>query len=426
MDTDLKVRMSPSLALLTLANLTPKEHNVILLNENVDRIDYDFPADLVGITVTVDALPRAVEIAEKFKCKGITVVAGGIHITACPEETADFFDSICVGKAEGVWVKMLEDFAAGHLEKIYRDPENSPICSPLYDFRGKKKYIYTNVISTSRGCPFSCDFCYNSNCNMHYVNREIDDVIADIKAINRRHILFIDDNFIGNPVWTAEFLKRIIPMRLKWSAAVTANVTDKMLDLMVESGCQSLFIGFESLNQDSLGAVHKIQNKRENFEILVERLHSRGIMINASIVFGLPNDTEKVFAETLDWCVKNRIETVTAHILTPYPGTKLYDKMLSEGKITDFDLSHYDTSHVVFKPDGMTSEALFDGYVNFYKELYSFKNIFKRLPLCKKQRMPFLLFNLLYRKFGRFTSAFSRILPLENMGKIAAKLSYKL
>jgi radical SAM superfamily enzyme YgiQ (UPF0313 family) len=426
MDTDLKVRMSPSLALLTLANLTPKEHDVILLNENVDRIDYDFPADLVGITVTVDALPRAAGIAEKFRCNGKTVVAGGIHITACPEETAALFNSICIGKAEGVWVKMLEDFVSGHLEKIYRDPVNSPICSPLYDFKGKKKYIYNNVISTSRGCPYSCDFCYNSNCNIDYINREIDDVIADIKTIKSRHILFIDDNFIGNPVWTTEFLKRIISMHLKWSAAITANVTDAMLDLMVESGCQSLFIGFESLNQDSLGAVHKIQNKRENFDILVERLHSRGIMINASIVFGLPNDTEKVFAETLEWCVKNRIETVTAHILTPYPGTKLYDRMHSEGKLTDFDLSHYDTAHVVFKPDGMTSEALLSGYINFYKKLYSFKNIFKRLPLCKKQRVPFLLFNLLYRKFGRFTSAFSRIFPLENMGKIAAKLSYKL
>jgi radical SAM superfamily enzyme YgiQ (UPF0313 family) len=426
MDTDLKVRMSPSLALLTIANLTPQEHDVTIINENVDEIDFDFPADLVGITVTVDALPRAAEIAEKFKSKGKTVVAGGIHITACPKETETFFDSICVGKAEGVWVKMLEDFVSGHLEKVYRDPVNSPICSPLYDFKGKKKYIYTNVISTSRGCPFSCDFCYNSNCNMHYVNREIDDVIADIKTINRRHILFIDDNFIGNPVWTEKFLKRIIPMRLKWSAAITANVTDKMLDLMVESGCQSLFIGFESVNQDSLGAVHKIQNKRENFDILALRLQSRGIMINASIVFGLPNDTEKIFDETLEWCVKNRIETVTAHILTPYPGTKLYEKKLIEGKITDFDLSHYDTAHVVFKPDGMTSEALFDGYVNFYKELYSLKNIFRRLPLCKKQRVPFLLFNLLYRKFGRFTSAVSRILPLENMGKIAAKLSYKL
>jgi radical SAM superfamily enzyme YgiQ (UPF0313 family) len=426
MDTDLKVRMSPSLALLTLANLTPKEHDVILLNENVDRIDYDFPADLVGITVTVDALPRATEIAEKFRCKGKTVVAGGIHITMCPEKTARFFDSICVGKAEGVWTRMLEDFTSGHLEKIYRDTINSSICSPLYDFKGKNKYIYNNVISTSRGCPYNCDFCYNSNCNMHYVTREIDDVIADIKTINRRHILFIDDNFIGNPVWTEKFLKRIIPMRLKWSAAVTANVTDEMLDLMVESGCQSLFIGFESLNQDSLGAVHKLQNKSENFEILVERLHSRGIMINASIVFGLPNDTEKVFADTLEWCVKNRIETVTAHILTPTPGTKLYDRMLSEGKLTDFDLSHYDTAHVVFKPDGMTSEALLSGYINFYKDLYSFKNIFKRLPLCKKQRVPFLLFNFLYRKFGRFTSAFARIVPLEYMGKIAAELSYKL
>jgi len=433
MDTKLKTRMSPSLALLTIANLTPKEHEVITLNENVEKIDFNEPVDLVAITVTVDGMNRAVEISKEFQNRGVTVIAGGIHITADPEGTVNSFDAISVGMAERVWTKILKDKENNSLKKIYYDMDNisgKEIVSPDYDIIDKSKYLYTNIISTSRGCPFQCDFCYNSCKNVlkTYINRPVDDVIKDINALKTRHIMFIDDNFIGNPKWTKELLKVIKPRRLKWNAAVTSNIVDmpELLDEMKEAGCQSLFIGFESINSKSLESVHKVQNSVNRYEKLVDEVHKRGIMINASFVFGLDEDDSSIFKSTLEWIVKNKIETVTSHILTPYPGTKLYKTLLVENRIVDFNLASYNTASVVYKPKNMTAEELYNGYIWIYKELYTFKNIMKRLPKSKKQWIPFLSFNFFYRKFGKLTEVFCNIVSFKNVGKFYRWLAYRI
>ncbi len=431
MDTKLKTRMSPSLALLTIANLTPKDHEVIIENENIESINFNESVDLVAITVTVDVMNRAVEIAREFQKRGITVVAGGIHITADPEGTSNSFDVICVGMAERVWWKILKDKENNSLKKIYYDMEGisgKEIISPSYQSIDNKKYLYTNIISTSRGCPFKCDFCYNSckDTLKTYINRPIEDVIKDIKTLKTRHIMFIDDNFIGNPKWTKELLKEIKPLKLKWNAAVTSNIVDmpELLDEMKDSGCQSLFIGFESINSKSIDSVHKVQNSVNRYEKLVGEIHKRGIMINASFVFGLDEDDGSVFKNTLEWIVKNKIETVTSHILTPYPGTKLYSSLLEENRIVDYNLSNYNTAHVVYKPKNITAEELYNGYLWIYKEVYTFKNIIKRLPKAKEQWIPFLAFNLFYRKFGKLTEAVCNIVSFKNIGRFFRWLAY--
>jgi len=432
MDTKLKTRMSPSLALLTIANLTPKVHEVKIENENVEEIDFNEHVDLVAITVTVDGMNRAVEISKEFRKRGVSVIAGGIHITADPEGTASSFDGICVGMAERVWLRILKDKENNSLKKVYYDMENilgKEIVGPDYNSIDNRKYLYTNIISTSRGCPFKCDFCYNSceNTLKVYINRPIVDVIKDIKTLNSRHIMFIDDNFIGNPVWTKKLLKEIKPLKLKWNAAVTSNIVDmpELLDEMKESGCQSLFIGFESINSKSLESVHKVQNSVNRYEKLVGEIHKRGIMINASLVFGLDEDDASVFKSTLKWIVKNKIETVTSHILTPYPGTKLYKYLLEENRILDFDLSHYNTAHVVYKTKNMTAEELYKGYIWLYKEVYTFKNIFKRMPKSKKQWIPFLAFNFFYRKFGKFTEVLCNMISFNKIGKFFGWMTYR-
>ena len=433
MDTKLKTRMSPSLALLTIANLTSKEHEVIIENENVEEIDFDEPVDLVVITVTVDVMNRAVEISKKFQNRGVTVIAGGIHITADPESATSSFDVISVGMAERIWGKILKDKENNTLKKIYYDMENisgDEVVSPAYDMIDNKKYLYTNIISTSRGCPFQCDFCYNSCKNVlkTYINRPIDDVIKDINTLKTTHVMFIDDNFIGNPKWTKKLLKEIKPLKLKWNAAVTSNIVNmpELLDEMKEAGCQSLFIGFESINSKALESVHKVQNNVNRYEKLVDEVHKRGIMINASFVFGLDEDDGSIFKSTLEWIVKNKIETVTSHILTPYPGTKLYKALLAENRIVDFNLASYNTAHVVYKPKNMTAEELYNGYLWIYKELYTFKNIMKRLPKSKKQWIPFLSFNFFYRKFGKLTELFCNIVSFKNVGKFYRWLAYRI
>ena len=433
MDTKLKTRMAPSLALLTLANLTPKEHEVIIENENVKSINFDEKVDLVAITVTVDVMNRAIEIAKEFRKRSVKVVAGGIHITADPKGAYGYFDAICVGMAERIWQRILFDAQNDSLNEIYNDMlsiSGQEIVSPDYDIIDNSKYLYTNIISTSRGCPFECDFCYNSSQSVHkaYINRPIEDVIREIKTLRTRHIMFIDDNFIGNPSWTKKFLAQIKPLGLKYNAAVTSNIVDMpdILDDLKESGCQSLFIGFESINDKAIDSVNKVQNSVGKYERLVEELHKRGIMINASFVFGLDEDDSSVFEKTLDWIVKNKIETVTSHILTPYPGTRLYENLHKQGRITDFDLSKYNTANVVYRPKNMTQEELYKGYLWIYKEVYSFKNIVKRLPNSKKQWIPYLAFNLLYRRFGKLTEKICEIISFRRVGSITRWFSYNI
>lgn len=422
MDTDLKLHMAPPLGLLTIVNLLREEHTVSLENENIQSIDYTDMPNLVGISVTVDTLPGAMRIAEKFRDKGIPVVAGGIHITTAHDTIPkDAFDVLCIGAAEGTWPDIVKDFERGTLKTVYKchkDFHGKDILSPAYDFLTKDQYLYCNVIHTSRGCPFRCDFCYNSAAGRMYVNRDMEDVLQDIKAVRSKHIMFIDDNFAGNPAWLRAFLNRLIPLNIKWNAAVSLNALcdADLLDLMKRSGCQGLFVGFESIQVDSIHHVHKIQNNIEVYEKAVKMAHDRGIMINASFVFGLDGDTPETFRTTLDWIVKNRIETVTSHILTPYPGTELYNRLRKEDRIISNDLSKYNTAQ-------MSEQELYDGYLWIYKQIYSLKNILKRMPEDKSQRTAYLLFNLLYRKYGRFTDMVCKMITYKNVGIIAERLS---
>lgn len=322
----------------------------------------------------------------------------------------------------------MRDFERGRLEPLYKcasGVSGGDIVSPAYDMINSSDYLYCNIVSTSRGCPFRCDFCYNSSNEQPYLNRPIADVLRDIKAVKSRHIMFIDDNFIGNPAWTREFLAAISPLKIKWNAAASINIIEhlELLDAMQQSGCQSLFIGLESISTGSLESVGKIQNDVGKYEFAVREIHKRGIMINASFVFGLDCDTPDIFKRTLDWIVKNKIETVTSHILTPYPGTTVYDKLLREGRITSQDLSFYNTANVVFKPKCMTADELYSGYLWLYKNIYSFKNIVRRLPECKNQILPYLAFNLFYRKFGKATDFVCKLVSYKRIGILGEKVS---
>lgn len=429
MDTDLKTHMSPPLGLLTVMSVLRKEHRVMLENENIRPIQFFDGPDIVGISVTVDTLPRAIEIAREFRKRGTPVVAGGIHITTAADTIPeDAFDALCIGPAEGTWPRIMQDFENGMLKKVYRCEggfTGADIVSPAYDAISSRDYLYCNIVHTSRGCPFRCDFCYNSSGEHPYLRRPIADVLTDIHTVGRKHIMFIDDNFAGDLRWTKQLLQAITPLKIRWNAAVSMNVAlnTELLDLMKRSGCEGLFIGFESVNEESIKAVHKGQNTLSQYEQAVRNIHQRGMMVNASFVFGLDGDTQDTFRHTLDWIVRNRIETVTSHIMTPYPGTVLYDRLKAEGRITTDDLSLYNTANVVFQPKGMTAEELKAGYLWMYRQIYSFRNILRRMPEKKDQRAAYLMFNLLYRKFGRFSDWLCRRIGYARIGWLGEKLS---
>lgn len=429
MDTDLKTRMSPPLGLLTVLNVLRGQHRVKIENENIRPVEFFDGPDVVGISVTVDTLPRAIEIAREFRMRGIPVIAGGIHITTAPDTIPEAtFDALCIGPAEATWPQIVEDIAQGALKKVYRCQGSftgDMIVSPAYDAINPADYLYCNVVHTSRGCPFRCDFCYNS-CGGHaYVKRPIADVLADICAVGRKHVMFIDDNFAGDPAWTRQLCEAIKHLHIRWNAAVTLNAAldTQLLDCMRDSGCEGLFIGFESVSAESLRGVHKGQNSPDKYEQAVRNIHERGMMVNASFVFGLDGDTPETFRRTLEWILCNRIETVTSHIMTPYPGTVLYDRLRQEGRILTDDLSLYNTANVVFQPKGMTAEELYKGYLWMYRKIYSFRGILRRFPQRKEQRAAYLAFNLLYRKFGRFSDWLCRLVGYGRIGLWGEKLS---
>lgn len=431
MDSEYKRVLSPSLALLTVAALTPAGHDVTIADENAQELNLGDAPDLVGITVNVDTSARAYAIAARYRERGVPVVVGGIHVSANPDEALAHADAVCIGEAENQWARILSDAAAGRLQRQYRCAEPADLTQvplPRRDLIDQSRYLYTNIVCASRGCPFACEFCYNSCDYVHhrYRTRPIAHVIEEIHRLGTKQVLFIDDNFIGNVNWTREFLRAIRPLGLKWHAAVSTNVGlhPDLLDEMQATGCQSLFIGFESINQASVAGASKYQNHVDTYEELIGAIHARGIMVNASLVFGFDHDTPDVFPDTLDWLVRNRVETMTAHILTPYPGTKLYQRLKREGRIVDEDWRHYNTAHVVYTPRHMTREELYAGYLWMYDRFYALENILRRMPEDRGQWLPYLLFNLGYRKYGKVTSQVARWGLMNALGRVARRIAY--
>lgn len=431
MDSAFKRVLSPSLSLVTIATLIPKNSRVWIEDENITKLDTSDKPDIVGLTVNVDTSERAFEIAAIYREKGAAVIFGGIHASANPELMLKHCDSVVVGEAENVWQELIDDFRNGRLKPLYRyegvtDLSRIPI--PDWKYVKRNKYLYHNIIVTSRGCPFKCDFCYNSDeyISSPFRNRPIESVLKEIDALKTKQVMFIDDNFIGNIEWTRQLVSHMKEKGLTWHAAVSTNIYHhkELIDDFAASGCKSLFIGFESIVEESIASVSKRQNKIREYEQLITLLHSKGIMVNASLVFGFDHDRPDVFHKTLDWLVKNKIETMTAHILTPYPGTVLYKRLLAEGRITDFDTSRYNTSNVVFQPKQITADELKAGYTWLYREFYSLKNIVRRKPDNPKIVKPYFLFNLCYRKYGKFTSLFGKIGIMNALGKLARKISY--
>ncbi len=431
MDSVFKRVLSPSLSLISIASMTPRHHNVWIEDENVSRLNLSDDPDLVGITVNVDTSERAFEIAKQYRDRNIKVVFGGIHASANPSLMLTHCDSVVIGEAELIWPKLLEDFAGNNLQPTYRNetiPDLKFVPIPDWSFIKKNNYLYHNIIVTSRGCPFKCNFCYNSSeyVSNPFRNRPLDQVLQEIELMKTNQILIIDDNFIGDISWTKSFVQAIRGKGFTWHAAVSANIYHHkdLIDDFALSGCKSLFIGFESIVEESIRSADKKQNKVQEYESLISLLHEKGIMVHASLVFGFDHDRPTVFKDTLEWLVRNQVETMTAHILTPYPGTVLYKQLDAENRIIDTNPSKYNTSNVVFQPLQMSVQELNDGYLWIYKEFYSMRNIIKRAPKNKSLLRPYYMFNLGYRKYGRLTSLIGKLGLMNTIGRIARKISY--
>ena len=432
MDSAWKTHMAPPLALGVLAALTPDEHTLQVCDENVERLHTDDLPDLVGITVKADTYRRSCRIATTYRRRGVPVVMGGIHPTACPDDCAANADAVVVGPAERVWGGLLNDLEQGGMKPVYRDHQpgtTPPAPMPRWDVFRAQRYLFTNTLTAGRGCPWRCDFCYNSSPNVSagYQPRPVESVLQDIRALGTRHVMFIDDNFIGDPQHARALVRAMLPLGLTWHTAVSADIGqhETLLDEMADSGCKSLFIGFESVNPKNLSGCSKVQNRIERYDTTIARIHERGMLVNASLVFGFDHDAPSVFEDTLAWLLRVKPASMTAHILTPYPGTRLHARLVKEGRIIDNDLEHYNTSRAVFRPARMSPEELEQGYLWMYERFYSWAGILRRLPADHRQLIPFLEFNLLYRKYGRVLSGLGLVFGMRRLAKTAKWVAYR-
>ncbi|HMK52502.1 MAG TPA: radical SAM protein [Thermodesulfobacteriota bacterium] len=397
------------LTLTTLAALTPPDIEVKITDENVDPIDFEEDVDLVGVTGMVMHAPRAYKIAQRFRQRGIPVVMGGPHASSLPSEAKEHVDAVVIGEAENVWEGLIEDFKRGCLKPFYQAAafctmEGLPF--PRLDLLRKNAYMTINCAQTTRGCPHRCDFCHVTHFfGKTYRCRPVDEVIEEVKRLEGDFLVFIDDNIAGNRRYAKELFLRLKPLKKQWASQASMTLTrdPELLRLAAESGCVSLFIGVESLSSENLKDVNKSFNQAHQLEEAMKALHDHDIMVLAGFIFGLDHDDEGVFERTLRFCERNRIELPSFFLLTPLPGTALFQRMEAEGRLLHKDWAQYNGATVVFKPRLMTEETLQRGFNWACREGYSWGSIFKRVFHPQQRFFTRVLSNIAYRSIAQKT-----------------------
>jgi len=373
-----------------LAALTPAEHTVKIVDEAFAPDDIDEEVDLVGITVMTDLALRAYQIADTYRQRGVKVVMGGIHPTVLPEEALQHADAVVIGEAEEVWPKLLSDAASGVMQKLYRGNKIAYLNgrpSPRRGLYPKPTHRgYTPIafgIETARGCPYDCEFCsIGSVMGRQYRSRPIPEVIAEIESINSRHLFFVDDALALNRPEAKRLFTEMIPLRLKWAGQGPVSLAEdvKLLKLMRRSGCVGLLIGFESVQKETFDGMKKIRNLKIDFSEAMRRFHDEGIAILGAFIFGFDHEDKDVFDQTFEFSLRNRLDCVELRILSPFPGTRLYSRLLREGRlfVPDWWLHGYPPDTLLFQPKGMTSEELVEGFIRLNRQTYSMGSMIKR------------------------------------------------
>lgn len=433
----IKYSLFPPLGLATLAAYLSPDDEVDLQDQHVEQLNLDDEPDLVIIQVYITNAYRAYKIADHYKSKGAYVLLGGLHVTALPDEAAQHADTIFLGPAEESFPRFLEDFRSKKPQKIYRSAQRTLVGMPPVrrDLIKRNKYLVPNSIVVTRGCPHHCDFCYKDaffEGGKSFYTQQVDDALIEIDSLPGRHLYFLDDHLLGNPRFARELFEGMRGMNRVFQGAATISsiLNGDLIEKAAEAGLRSVFVGFETFSPENLKQSNKSQNLARDYSEAVRRLHSLGIMINGSFVFGLDHDDKDVFGRTVEWGVQNAITTATYHILTPYPGTRLYENMDKAGRILSRDWNLYDTRHVVYKTTRLSADELKAGYDWSYNEFYSWSNIFKASFEHEsiKHQMKHLFYTGGWKKFEPLwnflikTGGLNNMLPL--LESILSKVKY--
>ena len=377
----------PMLGLAYLKELTPKEHEVEYIDETNGLIKEFHRYDIVAISGMTMHANRMYYLAESYRNIGCYVAIGGIHVSFCTEEALRYADTVMVGEGENTWLQFLKDFQENKPKKVYyaeclTDLGKLPVIdrkifdTPVY----APPYGTPNSVIATRGCPNSCEFCCVRKMYPGYRVRPIEHVIDEIRGLNNDVIIFQDDNLIGNLKYSRKLIQELGTLKKIWGGQASINIAnaEQILDLLEQSSCVSLFIGFESINANSLKSINKAGvNHIEKYSENIKKIRDRGIKIIGSFIVGLDYDTEETINDLYEFIIKNKIDLPIVSCLTPFPGTDLFYKLQSEQRIIDYNWERYNLTQVVIKPKTMSAEKLqyeYDTLVHYLnKQVVNFK-----------------------------------------------------
>ena len=409
-------RMEP-LPLGILAALTPPDVEVVLYDDRMEPIPYDEPTDLVGITVETFTARRAYEIAAEYRARGVKVVMGGMHAKLIPEEVAQHCDCVIVGDAEPVWSEMIADCKAGKLRPRYDAVQ--PLCPQegiiaRRDLFAGKGYLPISLLQFSRGCSHKCSFCASSvYFGARHFCRPVEEVLREIRSQKRKLLFFVDDNIVCNRAAAKALFRALIPLKIHWVSQGSMDMLQdrELMELMVESGCLGLVIGFESISPDCIQEMHKLTNTRASGEMYakeIEQLRAWGLQTWAAFTVGHDGDTVESIRATCDFAIRNKFTFAAFNILMPYPNTPLYAKLERENRLL-YDgcwwlHEDYRFNYCSIVPKNMTPDELTEISFDCRRRFNSVGSIITRaLEPRTNLRTPYrlmtyLLYNPLFRK----------------------------
>ncbi len=382
------------LALPYLAALSPPDWNITLVDEMIEGVDFDAPADLVAITAWTLNSYRAYDLAAEFRRRGRPVILGGPHVFFYPEEAAQHCDAIGVGEGELIWRRMLEDAAGGRLQRIYRAPMHSDLAGlpfPRYDLLNLRPYgrMKTFAVQSTRGCPFICDFCSERlYLGAGFRCRPIEEVVEEIRRLPSRYLLFAESNFGGKRAYAIQLMEAILPLKRRWSTLWSMNLcSDKeFMDLAQRSGLLHVNIGMESVDPDTIAGMKKRQNTVHQYQAILTDLRRRGISYSLNFIFGWDTESKAVFRATLDFLHAHKVPAAFFNVLTPDKGTAFFDRMQREGRIFAADeIGRWPHDRCHIHPTYCTPQELEDSIQEMYREFYNLPSMLSRLPLPLSQ-----------------------------------------
>jgi radical SAM superfamily enzyme YgiQ (UPF0313 family) len=407
-------RMEP-LSLGVLAGLTPPGVDCRLFDDRIDEIDYDEPTNLVAINVESFTARRAYEIAAEFRARRVPVVMGGMHATLIPDEVAEHADAVYTGDGEALWPQVVADAHEGRLRPRYDGALGipQPGVMPRRDLYAGKGYLPVSLLQFGRGCRYHCEFCAVSKYFDHrQVTRPVTEVVAEIAALPRRDLFFVDDNLVANPEAAKELLRALAPLKVRWVSQVSVDHTrdPELMRLFVESGCLGNVIGFENLDVENLRQMHKAPNLAafDGYTEAVATLRDHHLQTWAAFALGYDHDTVESILATCEWGISNHFTFAAFNVLMPYPSTPFYERLQAEGRLL-YDgrwwlHPNYRFNHAAFRPARMTPDELTETAWTCRRRWSSCSSIVKRaLDLRTNLATPFrfatyVVYNPLFRR----------------------------